>query len=52
MQVQKRDLERVLELLNEAKKLHEGGYHEAHEIAEKARLLLLDLMGEAHAAKR
>lgn len=34
------DLRAVLALLNEAKKLHDGGWYEAHEVAERARLLL------------
>jgi hypothetical protein len=34
------DLRAVLALLNQAKKLHDGGHYEAHAIAERARLLL------------
>lgn len=34
------DLMSVLALLNQAKKLHEGGHYEAHAVAERARLLL------------
>lgn len=33
-------LQDVLNLLNEAKKLHESGIYEAHSVAEKARKML------------
>lgn len=40
MRVEKDDLQDVLDLLNKAKQLHEGGYYEAHRVAEQARQLL------------
>jgi energy-converting hydrogenase A subunit M len=46
MRVEKEDLQDVLDLLNEAKKLHEGGYYEAHRVAEKARQLLQKIIDE------
>ena len=46
--IKKADLELVLQLLEESKRLHEGGYQEAHEKATEARLLLAKIIGENH----
>ena len=39
-EAEKAFLEAVLGLLDESKKLHEGGYFEAHSVAAKARKML------------
>lgn len=46
MIVPKADLEAVLALLDESKRLHEGGHYEAHEVAEKAREMLYSLINK------
>jgi len=53
MHVEKSQLQTVLDLLNEAKKLHDGGYYEAHRVAEEARKMLESIVnqGGANAAK-
>lgn len=41
------ELRAVFILLNESKKLHDGGYYEAHSVQERARLLLAQIINKA-----
>lgn len=41
------ELREVLNLLNQAKKLHEGGYYEAHKTMDKAKAALENLILKA-----
>lgn len=40
-------LQVVLALLNESRKLHDGGYYEAHAVQERARRLLGEIITKA-----
>lgn len=41
-------LREVLYLLNKAKKMHAGGHHEAHEVAESARKMLEEIITNSY----
>jgi hypothetical protein len=47
-QLESHQLREVLHLLNKAKKLHEGGHHEAHEVAESGRQMLEEIIKDSY----